>query len=37
VKDIPEATRAAKGADLKQIIKATDLFGGEAVAGVTTS
>jgi len=36
-KDIPETTRASKGADLKQIIKAADLFGGENVAGVTTS
>jgi DNA gyrase subunit A len=34
VKDIPAVTRAAKGVDLKTIIKGSDIFGAEPVAGI---
>jgi DNA gyrase subunit A len=37
VKDLPEAGRAAKGIDLRTLIKVTDLFGNELVAGVTAA
>ena len=34
IKDIPTGTRASKGADLKDLIKSSELFGSETVAGV---
>lgn len=37
VKEIPLATRAAKGAEIKTIIKAADVFGAETVAGVVAA
>lgn len=37
VKDIPESSRAAKGTDIRTIIKTQDLFGNEPTAGVTTA
>ncbi|MBE0696046.1 MAG: hypothetical protein IH586_03900 [Anaerolineaceae bacterium] len=37
VKDLPEASRAAKGVDLRELIKANDLFGSEPVAGITST
>jgi DNA gyrase subunit A len=37
VKDVPEAGRAAKGVDLRTIIKSDDLFGNEAIAGVSAA
>ena len=36
VKDLPESTRAAKGAKLVDTIKADTVFGDESVAGVTS-
>ncbi len=36
VKDLPESTRAAKGAKLADTIKADTVFGDESVAGVTS-
>ncbi len=37
VKDIPLVTRATKGAEVKAIIKAADVFGTETVAGVVAA
>jgi len=37
VKDLPEITRAARGVDLRAILKSTDLFGAEPIAGVSTA
>jgi DNA gyrase subunit A len=37
VKDIPLVTRATKGAEIKTIIKAADVFGTETVAGVVAA
>ena len=34
IKDLPAGTRAAKGSELKDLIKSSELFGSETVAGV---
>ncbi len=36
VKDLPVVTRAARGVELKVLLKGTDLFGDDPVAGVVT-
>lgn len=37
LKDVPLATRAGKAVDLKEIIKSSDLFGNEPIAGIVTA